>query len=46
MNFDLTEEQQRIRDTLASFAEREIKPHSGAWDKQSNLPATGGRAAR
>ncbi len=38
MNFDLTEEQQRIRDTLASFAEREIKPHSGAWDKHQSFP--------
>jgi alkylation response protein AidB-like acyl-CoA dehydrogenase len=38
MNFDLTEEQQRIRDTLASFAEREIKPHSTAWDKAQTFP--------
>ncbi len=38
MNFDLTEEQHRIRDTLAAFAEREIKPHSGAWDKAETFP--------
>ncbi len=38
MNFDLTEEQQRIRDTLAGFAEREIKPYSGAWDKGQTFP--------
>src|SRR5271155_4705806 len=38
MNFDLTEEQQRIRDTLKSFAEREIKPNSGAWDKEQTFP--------
>jgi alkylation response protein AidB-like acyl-CoA dehydrogenase len=38
MNFDLTEEQQRIRDTLAAFAEREIKPHSAKWDKDETFP--------
>ena len=38
MNFDLTEEQRRIRDTLAGFAEREIKPHSSKWDKQGSFP--------
>ena len=38
MNFDLTEEQQRISDTLASFVEREIKPHSTAWDKAQTFP--------
>ncbi len=38
MNFDLTEEQQRIRDTLAAFAEREVKPHSAAWDKAETFP--------
>ncbi len=38
MNFDLTEEQRRIRDTLAAFAEREIKPHSARWDKEEVFP--------
>jgi alkylation response protein AidB-like acyl-CoA dehydrogenase len=38
MNFDLTEEQQRIRDTLASFAEREIKPFATKWDKEETFP--------
>jgi butyryl-CoA dehydrogenase len=38
MNFDLTEEQQRIRDTLAGFAEREIKPFSAQWDKDETFP--------
>jgi len=38
MNFDLSEEQRRIRDTLAGFAEREIKPYSGAWDKGQTFP--------
>jgi alkylation response protein AidB-like acyl-CoA dehydrogenase len=38
MNFELTEEQRRIRDTLAAFAEREIKPHSARWDKDEVFP--------
>src|SRR5258708_27436106 len=38
MNFDLTEEQRRIRETLTDFAEREIKPHSTKWDKEEFFP--------
>src|SRR6204780_2452504 len=38
MNFDLTEEQRRIRETLTDFAEREIKPHSTKWDKEELFP--------
>jgi butyryl-CoA dehydrogenase len=38
MNFDLTEEQQQIRTTLAEFAEREIKPHAARWDKEETFP--------
>src|SRR5258708_1226005 len=38
MNFDLTEEQRRIRETLSDFAEREIKPHSTKWDKDETFP--------
>jgi len=38
MNFELTEEQQRIRDTLTAFAEREIKPHAAKWDKEATFP--------
>jgi butyryl-CoA dehydrogenase len=38
MNFELSDEQQQIRDTLADFAEREIKPHSSAWDKDNTFP--------
>ena len=38
MNFDLTEEQNRIRDTLAAFAEREIKPYATKWDKEETFP--------
>ena len=38
MNFDLTDEQRQIRATLAAFAEREIKPHSGKWDREEIFP--------
>ncbi len=38
MNFDLTEEQRRIRDTLTAFAEREIKPFAAKWDKEETFP--------
>jgi alkylation response protein AidB-like acyl-CoA dehydrogenase len=38
MNFDLTAEQASIRDTLTAFAEREIKPHAGKWDKDGTFP--------
>jgi alkylation response protein AidB-like acyl-CoA dehydrogenase len=38
MNFELSDEQRQIRDTLADFAEREIKPHSSAWDKDDVFP--------
>ncbi len=38
MNFELTEEHQRIRDTVAAFAEREIKPFSSQWDKDETFP--------
>jgi butyryl-CoA dehydrogenase len=38
MNFDLSEEQQRIRDTLAAFAEREVKPHAARWDREEIFP--------
>src|SRR6266481_1116704 len=38
MDFDLSEEQRRIRETLTDFAEREIKPHSTKWDKEETFP--------
>ena len=38
MDFELTAEQQQIRDTLATFAEREIKPNSAKWDKDASFP--------
>ena len=38
MDFDLSDEQRQIRETLADFAEREIKPHSAGWDKEASFP--------
>jgi butyryl-CoA dehydrogenase len=38
MDFQLNEEHRQIRDTLADFAEREIKPHSAHWDKEDIFP--------
>ncbi|MGD0073192.1 MAG: acyl-CoA dehydrogenase family protein [Candidatus Binataceae bacterium] len=38
MDFELTGEHQQIRDTVASFAEREIKPFSSEWDKSEKFP--------
>ena len=38
MNFDLTDEQRQIRETLSDFAEREIKPHASKWDKDQSFP--------
>ncbi|MGH7841535.1 MAG: acyl-CoA dehydrogenase family protein [Candidatus Binataceae bacterium] len=38
MDFELTGEQRQIRETLAAFAEREIKPHAAKWDKDASFP--------
>ncbi|HXW76238.1 MAG TPA: acyl-CoA dehydrogenase family protein, partial [Candidatus Eremiobacteraceae bacterium] len=38
MNFDLTEEQKAVRDTVAAFAAREIAPHAGEWDRGHVFP--------
>ncbi len=37
MNFELTEEQKMIRDTVRDFAEREIKPVAQALDEKSEF---------
>jgi acyl-CoA dehydrogenase len=39
LNFELTEEQRAVRDTVASFAARAIAPHAAEWDKNHSLPA-------
>jgi butyryl-CoA dehydrogenase len=38
MDFELTEEQQQIRTTVADFAEREIRPHASRWDRDEIFP--------
>src|SRR5690242_1359678 len=38
MDFELTEEQRQIRNTVSDFAEREIKPNAGAWDREGRFP--------
>jgi len=38
MDFELSDEQRTIRETLRQFAEREIKPHSAKWDKEEIFP--------
>ncbi len=38
MDFELTDEQRQIRDTLTEFAEREIKPYASAWDRDASFP--------
>ena len=37
MNFDLTEEQKMIRDTVRDFAEREIKPLAKELDEKAEF---------
>ena len=38
MDFELNDEQRQIRNTLAEFAEHEIKPYSAKWDKEDTFP--------
>jgi len=38
MNFELTEEQKAVRDTVAAFAAREIAPHAPDWDRAHAIP--------
>jgi alkylation response protein AidB-like acyl-CoA dehydrogenase len=38
MDFELSDEQRQIRETLTDFAEREIKPFSAKWDKDETFP--------
>jgi alkylation response protein AidB-like acyl-CoA dehydrogenase len=39
MNFELTKEQQMIRDMVREFAEKEIKPFAREYDENSTFPA-------
>src|SRR5205085_6203878 len=36
--FDLSEDQLALRTTLREFAEAEIAPHAGEWDRTSTFP--------
>lgn len=38
MDFELSDEQRQIRDTVADFAAREIKPFAAQWDKDATFP--------
>lgn len=38
MDFELTDEQRHIQETIRDFGEREIKPHAGAWDRDGIFP--------
>lgn len=38
MDFELSAEHRAIRETLAAFAEREIRPFSAQWNKQETFP--------
>ncbi len=38
MDFDLTEEQQQIRDLARDFAARELAPHALEWDEAAHFP--------
>jgi len=46
MDFELTSEQEMVRQTAREFAEREIAPSSGEWDRTERMdPAIVGRLA-
>src|SRR5690606_5219178 len=38
MNFDLTEEQLMVRDTVRAFAREHIAPHAAEWDRNHTFP--------
>ena len=42
--FELTDEQRSLRDTIREFAESEIAPHAGEWDKAHCFPTATIRA--
>jgi alkylation response protein AidB-like acyl-CoA dehydrogenase len=41
VDFDLTEEQQLIRETACAFCDREIVPHTREWDRTELVAAQG-----
>ena len=38
VNFELTDEQQMLRELARDFANEEIKPNAARWDKESIYP--------
>jgi len=38
LDFELSQQHRRIRDTIDKFAERELRPNSAAWDRGSKFP--------
>jgi alkylation response protein AidB-like acyl-CoA dehydrogenase len=38
LNFDLTEDQIRIRDMVRQFAREELAPHAAKWDEEQHFP--------
>lgn len=38
MDFQLSQEQRQLRETIADFARREIQPYSAAWEKAERFP--------
>ncbi|RMF10042.1 MAG: acyl-CoA dehydrogenase [Alphaproteobacteria bacterium] len=45
MDFELTEEQQLVRDTAHQFAKEQFAPHAEQWDAESIFPVEALRAA-
>lgn len=39
MDFELSDDQRALRDTLREFAEAEIAPHAAEWDRSGTFPA-------
>lgn len=39
MNFELSKEQQEIKDRAAEFADRQVAPYAAEWDRESRFPA-------
>ena len=39
MDFTISDEHRRIRETIRDFGEREIKPYAASWDQEERFPA-------
>jgi alkylation response protein AidB-like acyl-CoA dehydrogenase len=38
MDFELSDEQRHIRDTVRDFGEREVKPYAAGWEREERFP--------